>query len=126
LFIAGNGLKASALSELFNSISGLKLCDFVPTDFSMVSADGGYLESIVGLSVCFSQVSNESHLIQLLQQTAAHELWVVHSISQNVLDTILELFGNIPLCLGIHVGDGIEIHGSPTIAVIVEAEIRSS
>jgi hypothetical protein len=124
LYIGGNGSKTAALCQLFNAISGLKLLDFDRTVFSVVFACRGCVEGILGISICFSRISNENELIQLLQQTEAHELWVVHSISQKILDNVMERFREIPLCLGIHVGDDIEIRGVPTIPVIVETEIK--
>jgi hypothetical protein len=120
LYIGGNGSKPPALFQLFQSISGLKFLDLDRTVFSVAVACGPHIIGILGLSLCFTRITSDSEILQLMQITGAHELWVVHSISQRILGRLLERFREIPLCLAIHIGTDLELPRHLTIPVIVE------
>jgi hypothetical protein len=120
LYIGANGSKARALVQLFGVISDLKFIDLDRTPFAVVAGCAGVIAGVISLSICFTKIATDNEIVQILQETHAHEIWIVHSISQKTFDGLLKRYLDIPLCLGIHVGTDLRVPESPPIPVIVE------
>jgi Ran GTPase-activating protein (RanGAP) involved in mRNA processing and transport len=122
LYAGGNGSKAPALAQLFRVVSGVAFLDLDRTAFSVVCACAQHVAGVLGLSVCFTRIASDLDLVKLIQDTGAHEIWLVHSTSQRILERLLARFREIPLCAGIRVGADIEIRAPPPIPIIVETQ----
>jgi hypothetical protein len=120
LYIGGNGPKASALCQLFSVVRGLKFLDLDRTPSSVVFTCGPHISGVLGLSICFTLITSVSDIVSLMQESQAHELWLVHSISQRTLESLLKRYREIPLCLAIHIGTDLELPADSPIPVIVE------
>jgi hypothetical protein len=67
---------------------------------------------------------DDNQLFDLLATTRAHEVWLVHSVSQVTLENLMARAREIPGCMAIHVGTDIDISGvQQTIPLIVEQTV---
>jgi hypothetical protein len=121
LFIGANNPTFPALERFLSAISDLRFIDFDRTPFKVVLNCAPCIVGVTGLSVCFARIADERGLFELLTTTRAHEIWLVHSLSQAMLEALMVRFREIPFCMAIHIGLDLDLSRiQQTIPLILE------
>jgi len=80
-----------------------------------------HLSGLRGLSMSFTKLS-ESDIVEIARNTGAHELWLVHSVSQRTIRGVVAAFRGVPRLTAIHVGTDVAAPTDSPIPFIVETE----
>ncbi|OHT12796.1 hypothetical protein TRFO_17261 [Tritrichomonas foetus] len=119
-FVGSNNVNKHSLEQLFDLIEPPRFVDLDRIECSSICLIAKKIQGVIGISICFARIQSIEKLIQIIKDSLVSELWIVNSISQRVLDGILEQYFNIPKLMAIHVGSDLKLPTNPPIPVLSE------